>query len=98
MRYVLDPSVALKVVLPEADSARAVRLRDDYANGVHNVEPFHLIHYLDEENFRYNKQKHSSGKAKTDGERFIDVAAGIGEEAADVQKLTGKTPECLSAP
>jgi predicted nucleic acid-binding protein len=37
MTYVLDPSVALKVVLPEADSARAIRLRDEYANGVHTL-------------------------------------------------------------
>lgn len=37
MRYVLDPSVALKVVLPEADSARAVRLLDEYAIGVHTL-------------------------------------------------------------
>ena len=37
MRYVLDASVALKVVLPEADSARAIRLRDEYANAVHTL-------------------------------------------------------------
>jgi predicted nucleic acid-binding protein len=37
MTYVLDPSVALKVVLPEADSARAVRLHDEYANGIHTL-------------------------------------------------------------
>jgi hypothetical protein len=37
MTYVLDPSVALMVVLPEADSARAVRLHDEYANGVHTI-------------------------------------------------------------
>lgn len=37
MRYVLDSSVALKWVLPEADSAKAVRLRDEYKNGVHEL-------------------------------------------------------------
>jgi predicted nucleic acid-binding protein len=37
MRYVLDSSVALKWVLPEADSARAIRLRDEYSNGVHEL-------------------------------------------------------------
>jgi predicted nucleic acid-binding protein len=37
MTYVLDPSVALKVILPEADSARAIRLRDEYANGTHTL-------------------------------------------------------------
>jgi predicted nucleic acid-binding protein len=35
MKYVLDSSVALEVVLPEADSARAVRLLDEYANAIH---------------------------------------------------------------
>lgn len=37
MKYILDSSVALKVVVPEADSARAVRLLDEYANGVHSL-------------------------------------------------------------
>ena len=37
MKYVLDSSVALKWVLSEADSARAIRLRDEYKNGVHEL-------------------------------------------------------------
>jgi predicted nucleic acid-binding protein len=37
MKYVLDSSVALKWVLPEADSARAIRLRDEYKNGIHEL-------------------------------------------------------------
>jgi predicted nucleic acid-binding protein len=37
MRYVLDSSVALKCVLPEADSPKAIRLRDGYRNGVHEL-------------------------------------------------------------
>ena len=37
MKYVLDSSVALKWVLPEADSGRAIRLRDEYAQGVHEL-------------------------------------------------------------
>ena len=37
MRYVLDSSVALKWVLPEADSAKALRLRDEYSNGLHEL-------------------------------------------------------------
>jgi predicted nucleic acid-binding protein len=37
MRYVLDSSVALKWVLPEADSAKAIRLRDGYSNGLHEL-------------------------------------------------------------
>jgi predicted nucleic acid-binding protein len=37
MKYVLDCSVALKWVLPEADSHKAIRLRDEYMNGVHEL-------------------------------------------------------------
>lgn len=37
MKYVLDCSVALKWVLPEPDSGRAVRLRDEYRNGLHEL-------------------------------------------------------------
>jgi predicted nucleic acid-binding protein len=37
MRYVLDSSAALKWVLSEADSAKAIRLRDEYSNGVHEL-------------------------------------------------------------
>ena len=37
MKYVLDSCVALKWVLSEADSAKAIRLRDEYAAGVHEL-------------------------------------------------------------
>jgi predicted nucleic acid-binding protein len=37
MRYVLDSSVALKWVLPEVDSTKAIRLRDEYRNGLHEL-------------------------------------------------------------
>jgi predicted nucleic acid-binding protein len=37
MKYVLDSSVALKWVLPEADSDKAELLRDDFRNGVHDL-------------------------------------------------------------
>jgi hypothetical protein len=37
MRYVLDSRVALKWVLPEADSAKAIRLRNEYINGLHEL-------------------------------------------------------------
>jgi predicted nucleic acid-binding protein len=37
MRYSLDSSVAVKWVLPEPDSPKAVRLRDDYRNAVHEL-------------------------------------------------------------
>ena len=37
MRYVLDACVALKWVLPEKDSPRAVRLRNDFRDHVHEL-------------------------------------------------------------
>src|SRR5436309_659749 len=51
MRYVLDSSVALKWVLPEVDSDKALRLRDDLRKGDHqllapDVFPAELAHAL----------------------------------------------------
>ncbi len=37
MKYVLDSSVSLKWVLAEADSAKAIRLRNEYSNGIHQL-------------------------------------------------------------
>lgn len=37
VKYVLDSSVALKWVLPESDSAKAIQLRLDYQRGVHEL-------------------------------------------------------------
>ena len=37
MRYVLDASVALKWVLPEMDSPKAVRLRNDFRRNIHEL-------------------------------------------------------------
>jgi predicted nucleic acid-binding protein len=37
MKYVLDSSVALKWVLPELDSAKALRLRADFQAGLHEL-------------------------------------------------------------
>lgn len=37
MRFVLDASVAVKLVLPEPDAAKALALRDDFRNGVHQL-------------------------------------------------------------
>ena len=34
------------------------------------VEPFHLFRYVDEQVFRYNSRKDSSGKKMKDAERF----------------------------
>ena len=37
MKYVLDTSVAIKTVISEADSAKAIQLRDDYNNAIHDL-------------------------------------------------------------
>jgi predicted nucleic acid-binding protein len=37
MKYVLDSNVALKWVLPENDSAKAIRIRDEFLNGSHEL-------------------------------------------------------------
>jgi predicted nucleic acid-binding protein len=37
MKFVVDSSVALKWVLPEVDSAKAVALRDHFRNGTHEL-------------------------------------------------------------
>jgi predicted nucleic acid-binding protein len=37
MKYVLDSSVSVKWVVPEAESAKAERLRDEFAAGVHEL-------------------------------------------------------------
>lgn len=37
MKYVLDASVALCGVLPRLHSAKAIKLRDDFVNGIHDL-------------------------------------------------------------
>jgi hypothetical protein len=37
MKYVLDSNIALKWVLPEALSDKAIHLRDDFHNAVHEL-------------------------------------------------------------
>lgn len=37
MKYVLDSSVALKWAIPEPDTAKALQLRTDYRNGIHEL-------------------------------------------------------------
>jgi predicted nucleic acid-binding protein len=37
MKYVLDTSVAIKTVIKEADSDKAIQLRDDYNNAIHDL-------------------------------------------------------------
>lgn len=37
MKYVLDASVALSWVMPRLHSAKALKLRDEYINGIHDL-------------------------------------------------------------
>jgi predicted nucleic acid-binding protein len=37
MKYVLDASVGFKCVVPEVDSDKAIRLRDSYRQGIHEL-------------------------------------------------------------
>jgi predicted nucleic acid-binding protein len=37
MRYVLDSSVALKTILPEPDSSKAIQLQEDFHNAIHEL-------------------------------------------------------------
>jgi predicted nucleic acid-binding protein len=37
MKYVIDSSVAVKWAIPEADTAKALQLREDFRNGVHEL-------------------------------------------------------------
>jgi predicted nucleic acid-binding protein len=37
MKYVIDSSVQIKTFVTEADSAKAIRLCDDYRNGIHDL-------------------------------------------------------------
>jgi predicted nucleic acid-binding protein len=51
MRYVPDSNVALKWLLPEPHSDKAIRLRDDYHGQVHellapDVFPVEMLHAL----------------------------------------------------
>jgi len=51
MKFVLDSNVALKWVLPEADDAKAIRVRDEFRQGLHellspDVFPIEVAHSL----------------------------------------------------
>jgi predicted nucleic acid-binding protein len=51
MKYVLDSNVALKWVLPETDDDKAIRVRDEYGQGNHellapDVFPIEVAHSL----------------------------------------------------
>ena len=67
MIYVLDSSVAFKWAVPEADSDKALLLRDRYLTGIHDLIapdffPFELAHALT----RAERQKRiNTGQALT---------------------------------
>ncbi len=51
MKYVLDSNVALKWVLPESDDVKAIEIRDQFAQGLHqllspDVFPVEVAHSL----------------------------------------------------
>jgi predicted nucleic acid-binding protein len=51
MRYALDPNIALKWVLPEADDLKAIKVRDEFGQGVHDplapdIFPIEVAHAL----------------------------------------------------
>jgi predicted nucleic acid-binding protein len=51
MKYVLDSCVAIKWVLPEADTPKAVRVRNEFLQGIHellapDIYPVEIAHAL----------------------------------------------------
>ena len=51
MNYVLDSSVAFKWLVPETDTPKALRLLDDFDNGIHDliapdILPVEVVHAL----------------------------------------------------
>jgi predicted nucleic acid-binding protein len=74
MKYVLDSNIALKWVLPEADSDRAIRLRDGFLGGTDqllspDVFPVEVAHALAKAEWRGDLQ-HGEGAKK-----MVDVFA-----------------------
>ncbi len=68
MKYVLDSNVALKWVLPEADDAKAISIRDEYRQGIHellspDVFPVEVAHSLAKAE-RRGQIKHGEGSRK----------------------------------
>jgi predicted nucleic acid-binding protein len=68
MKYVLDSNVALKWVLPEVDDAKAIRIRDEYGQGIHellspDVFPIEVAHSLARAE-RRGQIKHGEGSGK----------------------------------
>ena len=75
MKYVLDSSVALKWVVPEADSLKAIRLRDEYKSGLHELlAPDIFIYSIIRESgdIRVQRRKAmNTVKARFDGRVFV---------------------------
>ncbi len=68
MKYVLDSNVALKWVLPETESDKAIRIRDEFGQGIHqllspDVFPIEVAHSLARAE-RRGDIKHGEGSKK----------------------------------
>jgi transposase-like protein len=57
------------------------------------VEPFHLFRYVDEQVFRYNSRKDSSGAKMKDAERFNLALSQIAGKRLTFKEVTGKVGE-----
>ncbi len=57
------------------------------------VEPFHLFRYVDEQVFRFNNRKDSSGRKLTDAERFTLALSQIAGKRLTFAEVTGKVGE-----
>jgi transposase-like protein len=57
------------------------------------VEPFHLFRYVDEQVFRYNTRKDSSGVKMKDAERFNLALSQIAGKRLTFKEVTGKVGE-----
>jgi transposase-like protein len=57
------------------------------------VEPFHLFRYVDEQVFRYNSRKDSSGAKMKDAERFNLALSQIAGKRLTFKEVTGKVEE-----
>lgn len=77
MKFVLDSNVAIKWVLPEADTPQAIAIRDDFRRGVHeliapDVLPVEVAHALTRAE-RRGVIPNSDSKAKLADVLFVGV-------------------------
>ena len=75
MRHVFDSSVAFKWVVAEVDTDKALRLRDDFRNGVHELIapdffPVEVVHSL-------TRAERSAASLPTISAAFADPAPSV---------------------